>query len=56
MYVTLDGIVMEVKPEQPSKACTSILDTVLEIIEFLHPATNELLEVSMIALQSFLES
>ena len=44
-------MVMEVRPEQASKAKPPILVTELGIVVFLHPAINLLVFVSIIALQ-----
>ena len=54
--VTELGMVMEVKLLQSSKQEIPKLVTELGIWLFLHPATNSLVEVRIIALQSSLES
>ena len=54
--VTELGMVMEVKLLQPLKQLVPKLVTELGIWLFLHPATNSLVEVRIIALQSPLES
>ena len=56
IFVTLFGIVTDVRPLQPPKAPFPILVTPLGIIVFLHPAINSLEAVLIIALQLFRES
>ena len=56
MLVTLLGIDIEVRPEQPKKALFPILATLLGIIVFLHPAIKVFVAVSIIALQLSRES
>ena len=56
MLVTLLGIVMLVKPVQPSKARHPMLVTLLGIFVLIHPTINVFDSVSIIALQLFLES
>ena len=56
MLVTLSGIVTEVRPEQPEKAQSPMLVTLLGILVVLHPEISSFVDVSMIALQLFLES
>ena len=56
MVVTLLGMVMEVRPEQPKNALLPMLVTLLGIMVFLHPNMSELFDVLMIALQLLRES
>ena len=56
MLATEFGISMEVKPVQPLKALFPILVTELGITVFMQPEISVLVEVSIIALQVFLES
>ena len=56
MLVTLLGILMEVKPEQPSKAPDPMLVTVLGMAVFWQPAIRVFEQVSMMALQLSRES
>ena len=56
IFVTLFGILMEVRPEQRENAPEPILVTLLGIMVFLQPKNNVLLAVSIIALQLFRES
>ena len=49
-------MVMEVNPSQPEKQSPPKLVTELGILLFLHPTTNSLVEVRIIALQLSLES
>ena len=56
MFVTLLGIVTDVKLEQPSKAPAPMLVTLLGMTVFLHPAISVLVAVSIIALQFSRES
>lgn len=56
MVDTLDGITIEVKPLQPLKAKSQSVITSFGITVFLHPATNTLEDVLIIALQLFRES
>ena len=54
--VTFGGIVIEVSPLQLSKAYSPTIFTLLGIIVLLQPCVRILEEVSIIALQLFLES
>ena len=54
--VTELGIVIEVKPVQSSKQDSPKLVTELGMVVFMHPRISSLLDVSIIALQLFLES
>ena len=56
MLATLAGNVSSVKPLQPLKALNTILDTLLGMKLFLHPAINVLVSVSIIELQLSRES
>ena len=56
ILVTLLGIVMEVRPEQPEKALSPMLVTLFGIEVFLHPAINVLDDDSIMALQLLRES
>ena len=56
MLVTLLGMVIDVKLEQPSKAPAPMLVTLLGMTVFLHPAISVLVAVSIIALQFSRES
>ena len=56
MLVTLLGISTEVKLEQPAKASSPMLVTLLGMVVSLHPAIKVFVWVSIIALQLFLES
>ena len=56
MLVTLWGMVMLVKPLQLANAFSPSLVTLAGIVVFLHPITNVLLSVAIIALQLFLLS
>ena len=56
MLVTELGIVIDVRPLQSSKADPPMDVTVLGITVFLHPTCNELVAVSMMALQLSRES
>ena len=56
MLATELGIVMEVKPLQLLKAPSPMLVTELGITVFMQPEISVLVEVSIIALQVFLES
>jgi len=56
MLVTLLGMVMEVRPVQPSNALPPILVTLLGMIVFLHPVIRVFVLVSIMALQLSLES
>ena len=56
ILVTLEGIVMEVSPKQSAKAKLPMLFTLLGIVVLLQPNIRVSEEVSMIALQLFLES
>ena len=56
MLVTEFGMVKEVRPLQPAKALSLMLVTELGITVLLHPVTSVFDAVSMMALQSFLES
>ena len=51
MLVTLLGIVIEVREEQPLKALFPMLVTLLGMVVFLHPAISVLVAFSIIALQ-----
>ena len=51
MLVTLEGMVMEVKPVQPEKAASPIVATLEGTNVFLQPANNTFDAVSMMALQ-----
>ena len=55
MYVTLLGMLMEVRPEQPEKASSPILVTLLGIIVFLQPIISSFVVVIIMPLQLFLE-
>ena len=50
------GIATEVSPEQPGKALSPMEVTELGMMVFLHPTTNLLVYVSIIALQLSRES
>ena len=54
MEVTPSGITKEVKPVQPLKALSLIVNTSSGIIVFLQPNNNILDEVTITALQLFL--
>ena len=56
MLVTLLGMVIVVRPEHFQNADLPIATTLSGMTEFLHPATNVFVAVSITALQSFLES
>ncbi len=56
MDVTELGIVIDVRLVHPSKADIQMDVTVLGITVFLHPARNEFVAVSIIALQLSRES
>ena len=56
METTESGISIEVIPVMPLNALSPMAVTVLGITVFLHPAVSSLVLVSMMALQSFLES
>ncbi len=56
MLVTLLGMEMEVRLEHPQKANPPMLVTVFGMVEFLQPAIRVLEDVSIMALQLFLES
>ena len=56
MLVTLAGMVMEVRLEQPEKAEFPMLVTLEGITVFLHPAINMFVDFSIIALHLLRES
>ena len=56
MSVTLAGMSIDSRLEQPLKADSPMLVTVAGMTVFLHPATSLLVRVSIIALQSSRQS
>ena len=56
MEITESGISIDVIPVMPLKALLPMVVTVFGITVFLQPVVSSLVLVSMMALQSFLES
>ena len=56
MLFTLSGMCIDVRPVQPEKAESPMLVTSCRIIVFLQPSISVFYDVSMMALQSCLES